>query len=108
MSRSLIHLDFSLMQGDRYGSICILLLAYIQLDQQHLVKMLSFSIVYFWILYQKSGVYRYVNLFLDIQFHFIDQPLCLYANTILFLLLLLCSAVYFTLLFSVYECFACM
>jgi hypothetical protein len=39
--RSLIHLDFMLAQGDKYGSICILLHANIQLDQHHLLKMLS-------------------------------------------------------------------
>ena len=42
MLRSLIHLDLSFVQGDKYGSICILLHADIQLDQHHLLKMLSF------------------------------------------------------------------
>ena len=41
MSRSLIYLSF--VQGDKYGSICMLLHSVIQLDQQHLLKMLSFS-----------------------------------------------------------------
>ena len=42
MLRSLIHLDFSFVQGNKYGSICILLHADIQVDQHHLLKMLSF------------------------------------------------------------------
>jgi hypothetical protein len=42
MLRSSIHLEFSFVKGDWYESICILLYADIQLDQHHLVKMLSF------------------------------------------------------------------
>jgi hypothetical protein len=51
---SLNHLDVSFVQDDNYGSICIFLHADIQLDQLHFLKMLSFSIVWFWLLYQKS------------------------------------------------------
>jgi hypothetical protein len=39
---SLIHLDLSFVQGDKNGSICILLHANCQLYQHHLLKMLSF------------------------------------------------------------------
>jgi hypothetical protein len=42
MLRSLIHLELSLVQGNKYGSVCILLNAGIQLDQHYLLKMLSF------------------------------------------------------------------
>jgi hypothetical protein len=42
MLKIFIHLDLSLGQGDRYGSICILLYADIQLDGYNLLKMLSF------------------------------------------------------------------
>ncbi|EDL26336.1 mCG146360 [Mus musculus] len=38
----LIHLDLSLVQGDKSGSICILLHADRQLNQHHLLKMRSF------------------------------------------------------------------
>jgi hypothetical protein len=41
MLRSLIHLDLSFEQGDRYGFICILLYSDTNLDQHHLLKMLS-------------------------------------------------------------------
>jgi hypothetical protein len=40
--RSLIHLDLSFVQGDKNGSICIVLHDNRQLYQHHLLKMLSF------------------------------------------------------------------
>jgi hypothetical protein len=43
MWSSLIHLDLTLVQGDRNGSIHILLHDNLQLCQHHLLKMLSFS-----------------------------------------------------------------
>jgi hypothetical protein len=42
MWRSLIHLDLSFVQGDKNGTICILLHNDSQLSQYHLLKMLSF------------------------------------------------------------------
>ena len=42
MLKSLIHLDLSFVQGDKYGSICTFLHADIQLDKDHLLKILSF------------------------------------------------------------------
>jgi hypothetical protein len=42
MWSSLIHLDLTLVQGDRNGSIRILLNDNCQLCQHHLLKMLSF------------------------------------------------------------------
>jgi hypothetical protein len=41
MLRSLINLDFSFVQGDKYESIFVLLHTDSQLDQHHLFKMLS-------------------------------------------------------------------
>ena len=43
---SLIHLDLSFVQGDRYYPPCILLHAGIQLDHHQLLKMLSFFLLY--------------------------------------------------------------
>jgi hypothetical protein len=43
MWRSLIHLDLSFVQGDKNGSICILLHVDYQFNQHHLLKMLTFS-----------------------------------------------------------------
>jgi hypothetical protein len=60
-----IHLDLSFVQGDRYGSICILLHADIQFDQYLLLKMLSFlCISNFFIKIQVSiDVWIYVWVF---------------------------------------------
>jgi len=46
MLRSLIHLDLSFVQGDKYKSICILLHVDIKLDQYYLLKMLTFYHLY--------------------------------------------------------------
>ena len=46
MLRSLIHLDLNLVQGDKYGSIFILLHVDIQLFQYHLLKIFSFFPLY--------------------------------------------------------------
>jgi hypothetical protein len=46
MLRSLIHLDLSFVQGDKYGSIFILLHRDSQLEQHHLLKMISFFPLY--------------------------------------------------------------
>jgi hypothetical protein len=54
--RSLIHLDLSFVQGDKYESVYILLHTDIQFDQHHLLKTLFFSIVYFWFLYEKLDI----------------------------------------------------
>ena len=43
MFRFLINLDLSFVQGDKYGDICILLHADLQLDQYRFFKVLSFS-----------------------------------------------------------------
>jgi len=42
MWRFKIHLDLIFVQGDKNGSICILLHADLQLNQHHLLKMLFF------------------------------------------------------------------
>ena len=55
--RSLIHSDLSFV----HGSIFILLHIDIQLCQHHLLNMLSFSILYFLLLCQKSDIDRCVD-----------------------------------------------
>jgi hypothetical protein len=73
MLRSLIHLDLSSVQGDKYGSICILLHAGIQSDQHHLLKMLSFF--YCTVLTSLSMIVcRCVGLFHSLWFYSTDQP----------------------------------
>ena len=56
--RSLIYLDLSFVQGDKYRPICILLHVDCQLEQHHLSKMPSFSTVWFWLLCPRSTVPR--------------------------------------------------
>jgi hypothetical protein len=46
MLKFLVHPDLSFVQGDKYGSICILPHADIQLDQHYLSKMFSFFPLY--------------------------------------------------------------
>jgi hypothetical protein len=63
---------YAAMQNDKYGSICMFLHAYIQLDQHHLLGILSFFhcvglIVFLFFFYQKSGAYRYVDLHLGLS-----------------------------------------
>ena len=54
MMRSLIHLELCFVQHDKYGSICTVLYATVQFDVNHLLKMFSFSSVYFWPLYKNQ------------------------------------------------------
>lgn len=93
--RSLIHLNVSFVQGDKRGSIFILLHIVHQLDQRCLLKMLSLFFHHFWLLYQRSSVHWCVGLLLGLQFYSADWPICFCTNTmcvfLLLLLLLLCS-----------------
>jgi hypothetical protein len=71
---SLIHLNLSFVQGNTYEHICNLLRADMEVDQHHLLKMLSFILVCIYGLFnKKSGVLKCVNLCLGIQFDSIDQ-----------------------------------
>jgi hypothetical protein len=90
MLRSLIHLDLSFVQGYRYASICIFLHADIQLDQHHLLKILSFfHHMVFGFLIKKSSVQRCMSLILSLRFYSIDQLVCFDAITMRFSSLLL-------------------
>ena len=81
MLRSLIHLDLSFVHGDRYGSIFILLHVDIQLCQHHLLNMLSFFYLVFFVSLSniscsKVCVFIFGSL---IQFHWSScQFLCQY------------------------------
>ena len=69
----------------RYGFICILLHADIQLCQHHLLKMFSFiHCIILASLSKKSGVHSFVDLSQGLQFSSIDPHVCFYANTKLF------------------------
>ena len=91
--RTLIHLDLNSVQGDKYESIFIFLHAGFQLDQNHLLKMFSFSIVclsfliknqqyidgcvYFWVFESIPLVHISVFVPISCSFHhccFVVQP----------------------------------
>jgi hypothetical protein len=69
MWNSLFHLDLSFVQGDKNGSICILLHDNRQLWQHHLLKMLSFS---HWMVLAPLSKIKWphcVGSFLGLQFY---------------------------------------
>ena len=80
MLRSLIHVDLRFVQGDKCGSICILLHANIQSDQHHLLKTLFFFSLHSFGFCQESCVHRYVGLFQGLQFNPIDQLVLVYNS----------------------------
>ena len=86
MLRSLIHLDLSFVQGDKYGSICILLHVVIQLDQHHLFKML-FSPLYNFCFSVKNQVFIGVRIYVWVFDLIPLVHVYFYANTMRFLLL---------------------
>ena len=73
-------------QGDRYGSICILLHTDIQLEQHHLLKLFSFLFFSFFFSYMvlpslsKTNAHNCTGLFPGLQFDNIVQ-LLLSSNT---------------------------
>ena len=92
--RSLIHLDLSCVQGDKYVSFCILPHADIQLGQDHLCRMLFLFHYVFFGFFVKNQEFIDVDIFLDLQFNSIDQPICFYTNTMNIKLLFLCNMVW--------------
>ena len=73
MLRSLIYLNLSFVQPDKYRSIFYILSAS-QISTIYLKCFLFFfSIVYFWLLCKRSSVHKCVALFLCLQFYSIDQ-----------------------------------
>ena len=73
MWRSLIHLDLSFVQRDKNELICILLHTNCQLNQHHLLEMLSFVHWMFLDLLSKIKWPRCDGSFLGLQFYSIDQ-----------------------------------
>ena len=86
MFRSLIHLDLSFVQGDKYGSIFIFSTYQQPVRPSSFVEDAFFFPLYvFHFLCQRSSDGKCVVLFLGLQFYSIDQPVCLSTNTIQFL-----------------------
>ena len=59
---SLIHLDLTYAQGDKYGSICILLCVVIQFNHHHWLKMMYFFQGAFLSSLLKRGVHRCMGI----------------------------------------------
>jgi hypothetical protein len=83
----LICLNLNFVQGGKYGFIFIFVHTNSQLDQHHLLKMLSFFHCIFWLLCQRSRVLKCVALFLCLQFYSIVQVVCLCTNVMQFLII---------------------
>ena len=82
MWRSLIHLELSIVQGDKNGSIHILLYVECQLNQHKFLKMSFFSTIgWFQLL---SSDHRCMFSFLGLQVCSIDLPVCHCTNTMKF------------------------
>jgi hypothetical protein len=91
MWMSLIHLCLNFVQGHKNGLIHILPHANSLFNHHHLLKIMSFSTGWFWLLCQRSGDHGCVGSSLGLQFYAIDLPICLCTNTMLFYLY--CSVV---------------
>ena len=77
MWRTLSHLNFSFVQRDKSGFVCILLHADLQLNQHYLLKIPMFLHWMVLLLCQRSSHYRCVVPFLSLHFYSIDLPACL-------------------------------
>jgi hypothetical protein len=67
MLRCLMLLDLSFVQVGKYRSTCIFLHANIVLPASfHLLKIFSYSIIWIWLLCQKTSVGTSVDLFLGL------------------------------------------
>ena len=75
--RSFICMDLSFVQDNRKVSICIFLQPNIQLCQNHLLKMLSFFLLYHFDFLVKNQVFIYVWIYVRI-FYLIQLSICLF------------------------------
>jgi hypothetical protein len=73
MLRSLIHLHFSFVHKDEYGSFYIFLHSDSQLVQHHLLNKLSCFRCVVWLLCQRSRVHSSVSLFPGLQIYSINH-----------------------------------
>ena len=74
MLRSLIHLDLSFVQGDKYGSILIFLHRHSQWEHYHLLKMLSVFPLYI------SGFFVKGQMSISVWVYFLDFNSILLIN----------------------------
>ena len=90
MWSSLIHLDLSYVQGDKNGSICILLNDYLPIVPAPFLENAFFPMDGFSSLVKVSD-HRCVSSLLGLQFYFIDLPVCCSTSTMQILSEFLCS-----------------
>jgi hypothetical protein len=88
MLSSFVHLELIYEQSERVTSSFIFFQVNVLFSQYHLLKILYSPHSVFWYFCQKSGGYQYIGLY---QIYYINQDVCFYASTVLFLLLHLCS-----------------
>ena len=84
MLRSLIHVYLSFVQGNKYVFIITFLHRDIQLYQPHLLEMLYFSILYYWLLCHSSSLCKCVVLLFGLQFYSSDQHFSFCTNIMQF------------------------
>ena len=82
--RSLIYLEMSFVQGDRYRSIWIFLYSAVYFDKYHL---LSFSTDISGFFIKTNQVHKCVSIFLGFKFFSTNQCTYFWANIVLYLLL---------------------
>jgi len=95
-----MHLDLGFVQGDKHGSICILLHADLQLNQHHLLKMLSFVLldgfssfvkdqvtigvwVHFWVFNSVPLIYLPVTVPIPCSFYHYCSEYCLRSGMVI-------------------------
>ena len=95
MLRSLIHMELSFTQDDKSGSSWIILHTATQFDHHHLLKMLSFYGVYFWLLFKNlvSMGYRLICMSFIPLINCLF--LCQYHAGFFFITIALCKIVQF-------------
>jgi hypothetical protein len=76
---------YNFVQCDKYGFILFFYIQPAIYISSIYLRLFLFSIVYFWLICQRSSVHKYVILFLSLQFSSVDQPVCLCINAIWFL-----------------------
>lgn len=81
----LIDMDLSVVQGDKYGSVCSILHVDNWLKQQCLLKRFLFFHCMILASWSKS-VHMSVRLLLGLWFHSIDQPVCFWNSTVQFII----------------------
>jgi hypothetical protein len=104
--RCLIHFELIFVQCEKHRSSVSFLHSYIQFSQKHFLKRLSFLIIYFGCLCQKSSECNCMDSYLDLLFYFIGFHICFSASTMMFSLWF-CSIAWRQVLWHLQYCSFC-